>query len=111
MENPPIPLLEAIDFVTKDIEKVQIDNLIEPNMEGVYIEAGLNLILASIPFASYILDDFLITSFFSFPSEKNKFINARQLKNRQELLHQLAKIRIDEFEPLVIWAKLELKRI
>jgi hypothetical protein len=28
MENPPIPLLEAIDFVTKDIEKVQIENLI-----------------------------------------------------------------------------------
>ncbi len=76
MENQPIPLSDAIEFVTKDIEKVQIENLIEPQMENVYIESGLNLILALIPFASYIQhddndkedDNKVITSYFNFPS-------------------------------------------
>jgi hypothetical protein len=32
MEMQPIPVIEAIQFIAKDIETVQIENLIQPQM-------------------------------------------------------------------------------
>lgn len=77
MEKQPLPIVEAIKFITNDIEIVQKNNLIEPTLENQYVENGLSIILAGIPFTAFITKDQYLTNYFSLDSQQPKFSKAR----------------------------------